>query len=384
MKKGNVLVIGNSGVGKSTLINAVLGEDRIETSFGTHGTTQELGVYENDNIPFRVIDTIGFEPTFFKERKAINAVKKWSKNCIKKDENNEINLIWFCVDGTSTKLFLKTIQNLSRATSIWKSIPIIVVITKSYSMKDRKNNIEMVQNAFAKQKIRKNLKGIIPVVASTFELNETAFAAPEGIDELINRTNELLPEGIKAAKVDLANYVLQRKRSLAHGIVGVATASGITIGAIPLGFADAALLGPLEVSEVNAIAKVYSIKNDEESKRLINSIVEVGTVSIAAKQVIAALKNIPGLHVATSVLNATIAGIIVAALGEGSIYVFEQIYLGNKTVKDIDWVTKFLEAKLTNDFIEKVKKVIIENKDNLDLKHIPELLKKIFDNTNKN
>ena len=74
MERGNVLVIGNSGVGKSTLINAVLGENRAVTGYGSSGTTSELQIYESEEIPFRVIDTIGFEPTFIKERKAINAV----------------------------------------------------------------------------------------------------------------------------------------------------------------------------------------------------------------------------------------------------------------------------------------------------------------------
>ena len=37
-EKGNVLIIGDSGVGKSTLVNAVLGEDRAEASFGSEGT----------------------------------------------------------------------------------------------------------------------------------------------------------------------------------------------------------------------------------------------------------------------------------------------------------------------------------------------------------
>lgn len=75
MQKGNVLVIGNSGVGKSTLINAVLGEDRAEISWGTKGTTRELKLYETKDIPFKIIDSVGFEPSFFKEQRAISAVK---------------------------------------------------------------------------------------------------------------------------------------------------------------------------------------------------------------------------------------------------------------------------------------------------------------------
>ena len=70
MQKGNVLVIGNSGVGKSTLINAVLGEDVAKTSWGEKGTTSQLDIYEGE--PINVIDTIGFEPSIFKSNKAIS------------------------------------------------------------------------------------------------------------------------------------------------------------------------------------------------------------------------------------------------------------------------------------------------------------------------
>ena len=58
MERGNVLVIGNSGVGKSTLINAVLGENCAVTGYGTSGTTDKLTIYESKSIPFRIIDTI--------------------------------------------------------------------------------------------------------------------------------------------------------------------------------------------------------------------------------------------------------------------------------------------------------------------------------------
>lgn len=118
------------------------------------GTTRELKLYEVDGVPFRLIDTVGFEPSFIKERLVINAVKKWSKESAKNgNEDTGINIIWFCVDGTAAKLFPKTITNLSKATSMWEAI----LVT----------------------------------------LNDTAFAPPERISELIDITNEIMPEGVQ-------------------------------------------------------------------------------------------------------------------------------------------------------------------------------------------
>ena len=61
IEKPNVVVVGNSGVGKSTLINSLFQTYVAETSIG-EATTKELRVYETDALSFRIIDTIGFEP----------------------------------------------------------------------------------------------------------------------------------------------------------------------------------------------------------------------------------------------------------------------------------------------------------------------------------
>lgn len=382
MDRGNVLVVGNSGVGKSTLINAVLGEERAETGWGTKGTTVKLDIYEGEKIPFRIIDTIGFEPSFFKELNAVNAVKKWSKDSAKEGhEDNQINVIWFCVEGTSSKLFPKAIKDLSGATKMWESVPVIVIITKSYSVPEREKNIEMVNNAFAKQKrYSKNLRKVIPVVASTYVLNDSAYAAPEGITELIDATYELMPEGVKASEIDIAAFKLNRKRAMAHGLTGVSTAAAVAVGAIPIPFADALILSPIEIAEVNAIAQIYGVSKNEESKRFFSSIVEVGTVSMAAKTAISALKAIPGINLGASVLNAIIAGSIVAALGEGSIYVFEQVCLGKKSITDIDWARKVMESKLSSQFIDTVKTTAEKITKNTDKKAIANIITDAFKN----
>ena len=355
MDRGNVLVIGNTGVGKSTLINAVLGEEKANIGWGTRGGTDRLQIYESEELPFRLIDTVGFDPATRRGRQAISAVRKWSRERAKSGtEDSDINVIWFCIDGTSRKLLKKSIDTLIRATSIWKTVPIIVVITKSYSVLERLDNAEMVYDAFEKRKRGKNLKRVIPVVAKPYALNETAFAAPEGITELIDATNQIMPEGIRAGKEDVAKYNLNRKRAMAHSIVGTATTAAVVVGAVPIPLADAAILTPIEIAEVNSIARVYGIHKSDKSKAFMNTIVEVGTISTVARAAISAIKGIPGINIAASVLNAVIAGSIAAALGEGSIYAFEQIYLGKKSLEDTEWVKKLMENKFSSDFLKRV------------------------------
>ncbi len=388
-KMGNVLVIGNSGVGKSTLINSVLGKEVAPTGWGTHGTTKELEIYKSPDkkIPFRIIDTIGFEPSYFKRRAAINAVKAWSKECAKDgQEDNAINVIWFCVDGTSAKLFPQTIQNLSKATSMWKSVPVIVTITKSYSIPDRQRNIDMVTSAFAKQdKYSKNLKKIIPVVAQSFFITDDVYAPPQGIDELITATNECMPEGLKAGASDLTKFILTRKKALSHSVVAAATGAGVAVAAIPFNFADAAMLGPIEMAEIEAIARIFGINKDDESKKFIDTLVEAGTVGAAAKGVLSGIKQLAKQLPVVKIANAIVAGGIVATLGEIAIYAFEQIYLGNRSLDELEWLKKltenFFEEGL-NSRIEEVTKTI-KDRDISDVKDVADTMIKYVESLSK-
>ena len=381
MTKGNVLVIGNSGVGKSTLINAVLGEECAVTGYGITGTTQELSIYENGRIPFRIIDTVGFEPSFRKASRAVRSVRKWSRDSAVREERKEerISVIWCCVEGTSRKLFPDTIKIMAKAVSMWPSVPVIAVITKSYSLPERRENIMMVHEAFSThKKLFRNLKRIIPVVAMTYRLNDDAFAPPDGITDLIEATNDLLPEGIRASETDVARYKMDRRRAFAHSTVGVATASAVIVGAVPIPFPDAAILTPLEIAEINTVSRIYGINKDEKLVKFVDSIVEVGTVSTAARAAVNALKSIPGVNAAASAVNAVIAGSIVAAIGECSIAAFEQISTGNRSLSETEWVKELTDSKLSEKFVSKASTVLKRYNDAQDPKKLAQLILDVF------
>ena len=365
IEKPNIVVVGNSGVGKSTLINSLFQSYVARTSIG-EATTKELRVYENNELGFRIIDTIGFEPGMLNQSKAISALKKWSRESIKNDDpTHQISMIWYCIDGTSRKMFRKNIDMLARATSVWKSVPIIVVITKSYSKPERAENVQMVYHAFKNhKKLSENLKAIVPVVASTYQIDKemNINVTPDGLGELLAQTARYLPEGMDASLIDKNRFYLQQKRAMAHSVVGASAVAGLTVGLVPIPFPDGTILTPLEVGEIKSLSKIYNVEFDKNTE-LIQTIINAGTAGIVAKTALNAIKAIPGINIAADVLNGIVAGVIVAALGEGSIYIFEQIYTGKKSAEDIQWVSQFLENTVANGMSSKLLKIVNEYSD---------------------
>lgn len=57
-------------------------------------------------------------------------------------------------------------------------------------------------------------------------------------------------------------------------------------------------------------------------------------------------------------MNAVAAACIITALGEGSRYAFEQVYLGNKKVDDLEWVDSIVNGLYSSKFMEKAEAVL--------------------------
>ena len=364
MNYDNIIVIGNSGVGKSTLINACLEENVAPAEYGIKGTTDKLKIYTSSKIPFRLVDTVGFEPNSLKlpfvKSKGVRAVEDWVKeNSEAGNADFKINVIWFCVDGTSGKLFQDTLNNFEAATRIWKSIPIIIVVTKSYSEPDKIKNLKMINEALSNnKKLRERVKAVIPVVAEQFIISEesNAFAPISGIVELINKTNELIPDSRAVADKDFDDFILSKLRSQANGTVSLATIGAGVVAAVPIPIPDAGILTAIETFEINSISKIYGITEDENSKMFIKQIITAGTVGAFAKTILTALKASP-LNIGATILNVIVATTITATLGQVSIVAFEQIYKGEKSIDDIDWIKKLLENVNTNELIEKINNI---------------------------
>ena len=146
---------------------------------------------------------------------------------------------------------------------------------------------------------------------------------------------------------------------MAHSVVGASTVAGVTVGLVPIPFPDGTILTPLEVGLIKSLSKIYELEYDKNTE-LFQTIVNAGTAGIIAKSALNAIKAIPGLNIAGDVLNAIVAGTIVAGLGEGSIFVFEQIYTGQKSIQDIEWVKGILDSKVAASVTGSLGKIVQE------------------------
>ena len=355
--KMNILVIGKSRSGKTTLINSIAGIN------AEKGYTDKIKVYESDEIPIRCIDTKGIEDNIFETFKSIYQINRYSKKGIK-DKNKEIHAIWYCIEPASKETQEKNIKQINTILKKWKNIPIYIVITKSYYEENDKKNIAQLEEILINYK-KLNIKKIIPIVSKEYIDNEVIIA-PKGIEELCLETLNSFDEAQLISKENIIKFTLIQKRVNAQGLI--LSATGIAIG---IAFVDrknkvdSLLLVPLEKNLTILLFKIYGVKY---SKELVDDVLGSGAITSVAKHIV-------GKFDRTQIIDAAVAGTIVFTIGEAVVYASEKAFKGEIELDNInEYIIKFIKNAPT---VGVVIDYLNKNKDELKDKNPQEVVKEL-------
>ncbi|MDN9927268.1 50S ribosome-binding GTPase, partial [Clostridioides difficile] len=102
MDKVNILVVGKTGVGKSTLINNIFREELAETGIG-RPVTQHLKKISKEGLPINLYDTKGLEleedvqETIKKE--ILDEIENCNRNSLERNDKSELmHVCWYCIN----------------------------------------------------------------------------------------------------------------------------------------------------------------------------------------------------------------------------------------------------------------------------------------------
>ena len=292
-KNFNIMVLGLTGSGKSTLINSVFGKNVAAVGAGKP-ITKEITCYKNGTLC--LYDTEGIEVDGNQQERIINDICATIRSCSHQGIENQIHMIWYCVDATGRiqdieLTLLKRVNQCIKEAK--KDIPIIFIITKPALVCENdydtiyKCLYETVTPIFPKYK--NNIIEVQAISTTVGRGNHKTTLEAYGLDDLHNCVRRLLPETIRdtydthqrinlQTKLDKANKILITH----YATAGAAIAGGATL----TGIDDTWALIGMQLAMFAEIGNVFHFSFDANKvKAALAGSVGVGIAHAAGKTI---------------------------------------------------------------------------------------------------
>ncbi|QEW04633.1 GTPase family protein [Microbacterium lushaniae] len=341
----NLAIIGSSGVGKSSLVNAVFGRDWAKVGTGLP-VTRGVQYYHDESLG--IWDVEGFE-IGSKLSPAVQ-LRGHLKIISERPANEQISVVWYCVNASSARLQQPEIDMIRELDA--QGLPVVLVLTK----------VDWTKNPITgKRDVAHALKEFVEWLEQPVDERGEPLAIPyerviltsttdrhgkgkgHGLGELVAETLALSPENDQDAFRIAQRLNLPWKRELARPVITAAATAAAAAAAVPIPVADAVALAPIQLGMMGRIAAIY----DLEMKTMMSAgaIAQLGVQFTGQALARSAFKFIPG---AGSVIGASVAFALTVATGEGWMRLCEQVHTGKLDIAKVseswgDYAPGFLD-----------------------------------------
>lgn len=351
----NILVIGKTGVGKSSLINTIFGEETAKTGAGFPVTQyfEKYLIEQDGSIPIVLYDSAGCE--LGREDSFVDDTRKFLDSQLGKGVDEQIHIAWYLVSAPSARF--EPFEALIINKLYEQRIPVIIVLSQC----DRAaiKEIEGIKEAIDSLDLKK-VYNIIEVSASPLEQLKIE---PFGLNELIEKTTELLPKVLGDAFIARQVVDVKAKRPVAFGYVVTSAIACFGTGFVPIPFTTPIAALTAQTVLWNQIAALYQFDK-------IKGMASLWTKIITSKEAITTL-------VATTIADfftltgwgAFVAGgtaaTFVVIIGFALTATFEELAMKELDGVSIEEIETLLQDIFKKNF-NKYKKIRIKEKKDVD------------------
>lgn len=316
----NIVLMGATGVGKSSLVNAVFGEDVVKAGDG-EPITQYLEKIPLMDKGITLWDTKGIEAKNYEQtvKQLKEDINKGFQQAFDSNQPDKMpHIAWLCIKESSRRIQDSDVELIEIVKNF--NIPTIIVFTDTMKAGDdfyKKacNQLKGEYNDFLKDRF-------VRVNSVKREIDEGMIQEPKGLESLLDITGTCLEDVskvyqevfIRAQQINIA----KRKQAMiesAQKAVHIAAAAAATAGASPIPGSDAPIITAIQTKMIHSINGYFEV--DMESSMATSAVMSILGVTAVAQVGKAIASNLLKLiPVAGSVVGGAVSAATALAITE--------------------------------------------------------------------